>query len=112
MITVTEAAVFHLQSLVSDNPEYRNKGLRIFVERGGCAGRQYGMKFDEAKVDDYRFERDGVNVLIDPQSAEFLRGSQIDYHGGLTGAGFQITNPNASRSCGCGTSFEVAEKRS
>jgi iron-sulfur cluster assembly accessory protein len=110
MITVTESAVRHLQSLVSENPDYRNKGLRIFVEEGGCAGRQYGMKFDEVKASDYRFEQDGVNVLVDPQSAEFLQGSLVDYHDGLTGAGFQITNPNASRSCGCGTSF-AAEKR-
>jgi iron-sulfur cluster assembly accessory protein len=111
MITVTEAAVLHLQSLVSENPEYKNKGLRIFVEQGGCAGHQYGMKFDEARATDFRFERDGVNVLIDPQSAEFLQGSQVDYHDGLTGAGFQIINPNAARSCGCGSSFEVTEKR-
>jgi iron-sulfur cluster assembly accessory protein len=110
MITVTEAAVLHLQSLVSENPEYKNKGLRIFVEQGGCAGHQYGMKFDEAKASDFRFERDGVNVLIDPQSAQFLQGSQVDYQDGLTGAGFQIINPNAARSCGCGSSFEVAEK--
>jgi iron-sulfur cluster assembly accessory protein len=110
MITVTEAAVHHLQSLVSENPEYQNKGLRIFVEEGGCAGRQYGMKFDVIKSDDYRFEQDGVNVLIDPESAEFLRGSQVDYQEGLTGAGFQINNPNAARSCGCGSSFEVAGK--
>jgi iron-sulfur cluster assembly accessory protein len=111
MISVTEAAVHHLQFLVSENPEYQNKGLRIFVEQGGCAGRQYGMKFDVVKADDYRFEQDGVNVLIDPESAEFLRGSQIDYRDGITGAGFQITNPNAARSCGCGSSFEAAEKR-
>jgi iron-sulfur cluster assembly protein len=110
MITVTEAAVLHLQSLASGNPEYQNKGLRIFIEEGGCAGRQYGMKFDEENPDDYRFERDGVKVLIDPQSAEFLQGSVVDYQDGLTGAGFHIGNPNAARSCGCGSSFEVAEK--
>jgi iron-sulfur cluster assembly accessory protein len=69
------------------------------------------MKFDEANATDYRFERDGVKVLIDPQSAEFLQGSVVDYNEGLTGAGFHISNPNAARSCGCGTSFEVAEKR-
>jgi iron-sulfur cluster assembly accessory protein len=110
MITVTEAAVLHLQSLASENPEYLNKGLRIFVEEGGCAGRQYGMKFDEGNPDDYRFEQDGVKVLIDPKSAEFLQGSVVDYHDGLTGAGFHISNPNATRSCGCGSSFEAAEK--
>src|SRR5258708_12974672 len=111
MITVTEAAVIHLQSLASGNPEYQNKGLRIFVEEGGCAGRQYGMKFDEADANDYRFERDGVKVLIDPQSGEFLQGSVLDYHDGLSGAGFHISNPNTSKTCACATSLQTATQR-
>src|SRR5258707_15081337 len=100
MITVTEAALLHLQFLASENPEYQNKGLRIFVEEGACAGRQYGMKFDEADANDYRFERDGGKVLIDPQSREFLQASVMDYHDGLSGAGFHISNPNAPKSSG------------
>ena len=107
MITVTEAAVLHLQSLASENPEYQNKGLRIFVETGGCAGMQYGMQFDEAKHGDQRVEQDGVEVLVDPYSAGYLEGATIDFSDGLTGAGFKITNPNVARSCGCGSSFEV-----
>ena len=111
MITVTQAAIRHLQKLISEDPSYSDKGLRISVEDGGCAGRQYGMQFDYPKADDHRIENDGVCVLIDPKSAEFLHGSTVDFTDGLTGAGFKIDNPNAARSCGCGSSFEVSGQR-
>ncbi|HWB60643.1 MAG TPA: iron-sulfur cluster assembly accessory protein, partial [Chthoniobacteraceae bacterium] len=84
-----------------------NKGLRIFVESGGCAGLQYGMNLDEAKEGDEVIERGGVKVIIDAESARYLGGSTIDYADGLAGSGFRINNPNAVRSCGCGTSFET-----
>jgi iron-sulfur cluster assembly accessory protein len=108
MITVTDAAIRHVRTLVADNPEYRHKGLRVFVETGGCAGMQYGIQFDEAKDGDQRVKEDGVEVLIDAQSAPILDGSTIDFVDGLTDAGFKITNPNAIRSCGCGSSFEIS----
>lgn len=108
MITVTDAAIRQLRALVAENPEYRDKGLRVFVETGGCAGLQYGIQFDEAKDGDQRIKEDGVEVLIDAQSANILNGSTIDFTDGLTDAGFKITNPNAVRSCGCGSSFEVS----
>jgi iron-sulfur cluster assembly accessory protein len=112
MITVTQAAIRHLQDLVSEDPSYSDKGLRIFVEDGGCAGLQYGMQFDYPKADDLRIESNGVSVLIDPKSADFLQGSTVDFTDGLTGSGFKIDNPNVVRSCGCGSSFEVSgEKR-
>lgn len=112
MIKVTQAAIRHLQELVSTDPSYSDKGLRIFVEDGGCAGLQYGMQFDYPKADDHRIESSGVAVLIDPKSAEFLQGSTVDFTDGLTGSGFKIDNPNVVRSCGCGSSFEVSgEKR-
>jgi iron-sulfur cluster assembly protein len=110
MITVTDAAFRRLHDLITENPDYRNKGLRIFVETGGCAGMQYGMEFDDAKQGDRRIEQDGVEVLIDAYSADFLTGATIDYSDGLTGAGFKITNPNVARSCGCGSSFEVSRE--
>lgn len=110
MITVTDSAFRRLHDLITENPEYRDKGLRIFVETGGCAGMQYGMQFDEAKQGDQRFEQDGVEVLVDAYSANFLTGATIDYLDGLTGAGFKITNPNVARSCGCGSSFEVSRE--
>jgi iron-sulfur cluster assembly accessory protein len=107
MISVTESAFRQLQALIAENPEYRDKGLRIFVETGGCAGMQYGMQFDHVKEGDHRIEHEGVEVLVDAYSADFLKGATVDFMDGLTGAGFRITNPNAVRSCGCGSSFEV-----
>ncbi len=110
MITVTDSAFRRLHDLITENPDYRDKGLRIFVETGGCAGMQYGMQFDEAKLGDQRIEQNGVEVLVDAYSANFLTGATVDYLDGLTGAGFKITNPNVARSCGCGTSFEVSRE--
>jgi len=106
MINLTDSAVRQLQTLARESGEPA-KGLRLFVESGGCAGMQYGMLLDEAKADDEIFEREGVQVIVDPESASFLRGSTIDYSDDLAGAGFRIRNPNAVRSCGCGTSFEA-----
>jgi iron-sulfur cluster assembly protein len=107
MITVTDSAFRQLHTLVAENPEYRDKGLRIFVETGGCAGMQYGMQFDHVKQGDHRIEQDGVEILVDAYSADFLKDATVDFTDGLTGAGFKITNPNAIRSCGCGSSFEA-----
>ena len=108
MLTVTEAAVQHLQSLVSAQDD-ATKGLRIFVEKGGCAGMQYGMTLDHAGEQDRVVESGGVKVIVDPESAAFLEGVTIDYSDDLAGEGFRIKNPNAVRSCGCGTSFETAD---
>lgn len=110
MITVTDSAVKQLQAIMQEHSDEGNKGLRIFVESGGCAGMQYGMSLDEAKEGDEIIEREGVKVIIDSESAGYLRGSTIDYADGLAGAGFKINNPNAVRSCGCGTSFEAPEE--
>jgi iron-sulfur cluster assembly accessory protein len=107
MITVTDSAIQHLKAIVQEKGE-PDKGLRIMIERGGCAGLQYGMGLDEQKPGDEVVERDGVKVLVDAESIGFLRGSTIDYCDDLAGTGFRIQNPNATRSCGCGTSFEPA----
>ncbi len=81
------------------------KRLRVLVESGGCSGFQYGMSFDEPKGDDAVFESEGVPLLIDPTSLAYLQGSQIDFDDGLHGKGFEIKNPNAQSTCGCGKSF-------
>ena len=112
MIEVTDSAVKHLQDLLRNTADEKNTGLRIFVERGGCAGMQYGMKLDIPMEGDEITERDGMQVLIDRESMAFLKGSTIDYTDSLTGTGFRILNPNAQRSCGCGTSFEAAPTES
>ena len=107
MITVTDSAFQQLEALVRERGE-PGKGLRIFVESGGCAGMQYAMSLDAPHAGDEVFEKDGVKVLVDAESLGFLRGSTVDYSDDLAGAGFRIHNPNAVRSCGCGTSFEAA----
>jgi len=105
MIIVTEAAARQLGALLVEK-DAPGKGLRVFVERGGCAGLQYGMTLDDANEEDAVIEQDGVKVLVDAESANFLRGATLDYADDLAGTGFRLSNPNAARSCGCGTSFE------
>lgn len=81
------------------------KRLRVLVESGGCSGFQYGMSFDEPKAEDTAFESEGVAILVDPSSLAYLDGSAIDFDDGLHGKGFEIKNPNAQSTCGCGKSF-------
>ena len=107
MISLTDSALRHLQALVRAQDD-ATKGLRLSVEKGGCAGREYAMALDHTKEGDDVLEQEGVRVMIDPESLPYLRGATIDYCDDLTGTGFRINNPNAVRSCGCGTSFETA----
>ena len=79
--------------------------MRLYVEKGGCSGLQYGMVFDQKRPDDLEASHFGVSVLVDPFSADYLRGSVVDYSDALTSGGFKITNPKAAQSCGCGKSF-------
>ena len=81
------------------------KRLRVFVESGGCSGFQYGMAFDEKKAGDVELASEGVQILLDPASLAYLDGSAVDFDDGLHGKGFEIKNPNAQSTCGCGKSF-------
>ena len=82
--------------------------LRVAVTGGGCSGFQYNFALDDARTDDdLVIERDGVTVLVDPMSLDFLKGAEIDYVDDLIGAAFKVHNPNATSSCGCGTSFSI-----
>jgi iron-sulfur cluster insertion protein len=107
VLSLTESAAAQVKHLLANEPENAGKTLRIYVEGGGCSGMQYGMVFDERRPDDASSEFHGVNVLIDPFSAEYLRGTVVDYVDALTGGGFKIFNPKAKQSCGCGKSFEA-----
>ena len=104
MITLTETAAKQI-GLLQREQDASGKPLRVYVEAGGCSGMEYGMAFDEKKADDEVVNQDGVSVVIDPMSANFLKGSVIDYVDSLQGSGFQIKNPNVHSSCGCGKSF-------
>lgn len=90
--------------LVKEGPD---RHLRVYVEKGGCSGMQYGMVFDERREGDRVTDRDGVSVLVDAFSATYVQGAVVDFDDALTGGGFKIRNPNARQSCGCGNSFEV-----
>jgi iron-sulfur cluster assembly accessory protein len=108
MIKVTDSAVRQLQSLLAETESASGKGLRVQIAKGGCSGLQYEMSLDAKQTGDEVLEREGVQFLVDHESATYLDGATLDFHGGLTGTGFQIVNPNAARTCGCGTSFEPA----
>ena len=106
MITVTENAVKHLRDLLQTRADEPGLGLRLLVEKGGCAGWQYAMKLDAPSAGDEVFAHDGVNIIVDKVSLEKLGDSQLDYEDGLSDSGFRVRNPAAARTCGCGTSFE------
>ena len=106
MITVTENAVERLQSLLAQR---KGDGLRLLVARGGCAGMEYQMKLDSLAEGDQVLEPGGVRIFVDPDSAPFLTGCVLEFQDDLNDSGFKIDNPNAVRSCGCGTSFEPKE---
>ena len=107
VVSLTENAVNEIRTLLTREGESTGKGLRVYIEAGGCSGMQYGMVFDEKRPDDQSVEFQGVCVLVDPFSANYLRGTVIDFVDSLTGGGFKISNPNARQSCGCGKSFEA-----
>jgi iron-sulfur cluster assembly protein len=108
MINVTQNAARQLRSLL--DAQKQNGGLRVRITKGGCSGLNYEMTLGEKKTGDEVVARDGVEFFIDSESAGYLQGATLDFCDGLTGTGFQIVNPNASRTCGCGTSFEAAKE--
>ncbi|HIE65470.1 MAG: iron-sulfur cluster insertion protein ErpA [Nitrospira sp.] len=105
MIHLTEKASEKVKELMASEKK-EGYGLRVYVEGGGCSGFQYGMAFEENSSDeDDVLEMFGVKIMIDPYSAPMLNGTEIDYNDSLQGAGFDIKNPNAKSTCGCGQSF-------
>ena len=105
MITITESAVTKLKDIIAEenNPKLK---LRVFVQGGGCSGFQYGFTLDEEQAeDDWDIESNGVNVLVDSMSGGCLQGAVIDYKEDNYGASFSISNPQATTTCGCGSSF-------
>ncbi len=107
LLTLTNAAVEKVKYFAKTMPDSERKPLRVFVQGGGCSGFQYGFTFDELKEGDNSWEQNGVTILVDPQSAMYLKDSTVDYVEDFRGAGFSVTNPNATGGCGCGKSFQA-----
>ena len=109
MINVTPTAASKISELLAEENK-EGAGLRVFVQGGGCSGVQYGLMIDEGEGDsstDSVIEAHGVKLLVDPISARYLRGAEVDFVDNITGGGFTIKNPNAKSTCGCGSSFSV-----
>ncbi|MFL5936626.1 MAG: iron-sulfur cluster insertion protein ErpA [Gaiellaceae bacterium] len=108
LVSLTEAAATKIKQLLADETDVGV--LRIAIQGGGCSGFQYGLGFDTGAAEgDLELEQHGVTVVIDPFSAPYLRGAEVDYVDSIQAAGFAVNNPNAVASCGCGHSFQVAE---
>ena len=107
LLVVTQNAADKVKALIEEENNTALK-LRVFVTGGGCSGFQYGFTFDENINDgDTAIEKDGVTFLVDPMSYQYLIGAELDFKEGLAGAQFVISNPNASTTCGCGSSFSI-----
>ena len=111
MVTVTEKAASKIKELMAEEQEGDVSVLRVAIQGGGCSGFQYALGFDRGPQDgDNEIEMHGVRVVIDPFSAPYLTGSEIDFVDALMGAGFAINNPNVTAACGCGSSFQAKDE--
>ena len=110
LVTLTETAAEKIRQLMAEEPDSDATVLRVAIQGGGCSGFQYALGFDRGPQDgDNEIEMNGVKVVVDPFSAPYLRGSEIDFVDALMGAGFAINNPNVQAACGCGSSFQAKE---
>ncbi|GJM44060.1 MAG: iron-sulfur cluster insertion protein ErpA [Gemmatimonadota bacterium] len=106
-VDVTTIASTKMHEILNSE-EMSGKGVRIYVEGGGCSGFQYGFAFDDPRDTDFRLPmKEGFEVLVDTFSMDYLRGSQVDFVDTIEGSGFKISNPNATGTCGCGSSFSA-----
>lgn len=107
MLMITDDAAAKITELLTADGKNDKFGLRVGVSTGGCSGFQYMMDFDTTREGDEIFSNQGTNVYVDARSLPYLEGAVLDYSSGLQGAGFVVSNPNSSGSCGCGSSFSV-----
>ncbi|MFQ5751331.1 MAG: HesB/IscA family protein [bacterium] len=108
MITLTEKAISEVKKIMQQENPVETMGLRVGVKGGGCSGLSYFLNFEkEPRPDDNVLEFEGIKVFLDPKSALYLRGTELNFSDGLNGTGFTFVNPNAQRTCGCGSSFGV-----
>lgn len=106
-VSFTEGAVKELKRLMNEDTSAQGKQLRVGVKGGGCSGMTYVLQFDEQTPKDMEFEIDSIPCIIDPSHEMYLYGMEVEFEGGLNSRGFTFNNPNASKTCGCGTSFAV-----
>lgn len=107
MITLTQSAANQITKIRQEQSIPETQKLRVSVVGGGCSGFSYSMAFEEAKPEDAEFTSTEINLIVDRKSLLYLMGIEIDFSDGLNGKGFTYANPNATRTCGCGTSFGV-----
>jgi iron-sulfur cluster assembly protein len=108
-VQLSDKAAGKIKELIGSNGDASEQALRVAVRGGGCSGFQYALALDQPKSDDHVFEHQGVSVVVDKVSMQFVFGSEVDYVDGLQGAGFVVNNPNVVAACGCGSSFQVRE---
>ena len=109
IVNLTDSAKGELKRLLEKEPE-KKEGVRLSLLAGGCSGLSYHLEFDNKKEKDLVDDSGDIKIIVDTKSALYINGLTVDYQGGLTGKGFVFTNPNATKSCGCGTSFSVGDK--
>ena len=108
MVTLTDIAATKVKELMNGQADSPEAGLRVAVRGGGCSGFQYGLMIEESGgVGDQLFESNGVRLFVDPVSVSYLKGAEVDFVDTVTGGGFTIKNPNATSTCGCGSSFSA-----
>jgi iron-sulfur cluster assembly accessory protein len=111
LLDLTPIAAEKVKALMAEEPDADALVLRVAIQGGGCSGFQYGLGFDTGSAEgDHELELEGVRVVVDPFSAPYLQGAQIDFLDGLQESGFKIENPNATSACGCGHSFQVEDE--
>ena len=110
MVTLTDFAAEKVTQFLASQEAGERAGLRVGVRGGRCSGFQYALALDERKDEDQVFEDHGIRLIVDPASLEYVDGSVVDYTESLMGAGFEVNNPNVVASCGCGSSFKIADE--
>jgi iron-sulfur cluster assembly protein len=110
MVTLTDIAAEKVRDFMQGQSAEGEVGLRVGVRGGGCSGFQYALALDEQREEDHVFDSSGIRVLVDPASLRYVEGSTVDFTESFMGSGFEVSNPNVVSSCGCGSSFRVAEE--
>ncbi len=110
MVNLSDIAAEKVREFMSGQQAEGEVGLRVGVRGGGCSGFQYALALDELRDSDHVFETGGIRILVDPASLQYVDGSTVDYTENFMGSGFEVSNPNVVASCGCGSSFRVADE--